>query len=82
MNKPISAKCVSIPVGAFINSDGNVYPCCVAAPKSIYDLSYGNAFENGFMETWYSARAVKIRTAYKQKKGQFSMCAICPENRG
>ncbi|WP_320006688.1 SPASM domain-containing protein [Maridesulfovibrio sp.] len=81
LNDP-AGTCPGVYGGAMLNTDGSIYPCCVAHSAMPQELCYGNAFEQGFFETWNSKKARTFRGNYKKNKGSYGFCEHCPSGRG
>lgn len=78
---PVSACCRAMDVSAYVNTDGNLYPCCNVASLEAKDLCFGNVFEKDFLEVFWGERANEIRRKYAQSGGRYSYCATCPSSR-
>ncbi|MBI9112699.1 radical SAM protein [Maridesulfovibrio ferrireducens] len=76
-----TGSCSGVYTGAFLNSDGSIFPCCVAQPSMPEALCYGNAFEHSFDEIWNSTRAKNFRSNYKKANGDYAFCKNCPNGR-
>jgi radical SAM protein with 4Fe4S-binding SPASM domain len=74
-NKPISARICHLPWGGiFINSYGDILPCCILTTAN---YSYGN-FHSGPLNTIINSEsAIKFRTILKKGKKPFSRCREC-----
>lgn len=57
-----------------IDADGNIFPCCVDAFKT---MKLGNIKENTLLEVWRSTKLAKIRQMLKQGRMPSSACKNC-----
>lgn len=79
--KPITGNCRAFDIGAYVNVDGRVFPCCVVSRWETEDMCYGNIFEQDLVDLYWSDRANEIRQKYYGSGGHFSYCVGCPMNR-
>ncbi|SDK53080.1 radical SAM additional 4Fe4S-binding SPASM domain-containing protein [Maridesulfovibrio ferrireducens] len=73
--------CPGVYSGAYINSDGEMFPCCVAAPFTPKELSYGNVFEDDFGAVWNGKKARTFRRKYKAAAGNYGYCSECSSSK-
>lgn len=74
-------RCQAIYNDVFINSAGDVYPCCEAGVPEEEMLLLGNAYEEGLLDIFNGEKARKLRMAYIDSGGKVGPCATCFKNR-
>ncbi|MBT4174771.1 radical SAM protein [archaeon] len=75
--KNIVNGCDGLWVGASINYDGNVVPCCFDAFEH---FKFGNVSDGGFMSVWNNEKFVAFRTQILRDKMRIKLCSDCPSN--
>lgn len=62
---------------AYVDSRGNVFPCCLAVDAG-GRLRMGNVREDSFVRIWHGERYVRFRIAILENRRGVPICDVCP----
>ena len=75
--KKIVNGCDGLWVGASIDYDGTIVPCCFDAHEF---FKFGNVFDEGFMKVWNNRKFRAFRIQILRDKKRIKLCSECPSN--
>lgn len=74
VRKEIKNTCEWLWLGAVINWDGTISPCCNDPNR---EVQFGNVFDAGFKEVWKNHLYVEFRKRLLREKQNIDMCKNC-----
>ena len=80
--------CYSCLYNPYILADGTLLPCCLSGMAAVTDkniadlMSMGNVFDSGFMDSWQSEKAARVRRSILEDRSNFAICRDCDYEEG